>query len=136
PDLDDDYLILSTIHSAKGCEWDAVHVLHAADGMIPSDMSLSEPEGLEEELRLFYVALTRAKRHLSVYFPLRYYHRRFAFDDSHLYAQLTRFLPKDVRTHFEEVTAPGATEPLDVVDLTESDGPVFEVAALSKLWER
>ncbi len=112
-------------------------MLHAADGMIPSDMSLSEPEGLEEELRLFYVALTRAKQHLSVYFPLRYYHRRFAFDDSHLYAQLTRFLPKDVRVYFEETTAAGAVDPDDVIDLTEHGRAVSSVVdQLVKLWER
>ena len=57
PHLDDDYLILSTIHSAKGGEWDAVFVIHAADGNIPSDMAISDPGGLEEERRLLYVAL-------------------------------------------------------------------------------
>ena len=61
PVLDDDYLVLSTIHSAKGLEWDAVYVIHAADGNIPSDMSTQDTAGVEEERRLFYVALTRAK---------------------------------------------------------------------------
>src|SRR5207247_5215049 len=53
PHLDEDYVILSTIHSAKGGEWDVVHVIHAADGMIPSDMATGDPEQVEEELRLF-----------------------------------------------------------------------------------
>ncbi|CAN5702946.1 ATP-dependent helicase [soil metagenome] len=104
PLLDDDYLVLSTIHSAKGCEWDAVHVIHAADGMIPSDMATGSREEVEEERRLFYVALTRARDHLTVYFPLRYYHRRSAIvnggmglNDGHGYAQLTRFLPSHVQ---------------------------------------
>ena len=57
PVLDDDYLVLSTIHSAKGLEWDAVYVIHAADGNIPSDMATKNPEEIEEERRLFYVAL-------------------------------------------------------------------------------
>ncbi|HZA19484.1 MAG TPA: ATP-dependent helicase, partial [Actinomycetota bacterium] len=92
PGLDEDYLILSTIHSAKGCEWASVHVIQAADGMIPSDMALSDDDGLEEERRLFYVALTRAKRDLRVYFPLRLYYRRNGFGDGHAYAQLTRFV--------------------------------------------
>ncbi|MDH3500000.1 MAG: ATP-dependent helicase, partial [Acidimicrobiia bacterium] len=60
PHLDDDYLVLSTIHSAKGGEWEAVYVIHAADGNIPSDLALSEPGGVDEERRIFYVALTRA----------------------------------------------------------------------------
>ncbi len=61
PALDDDYLILSTIHSAKGGEWRSVHVIHAADGNIPSDMALRDRDGLDEERRLLYVALTRAR---------------------------------------------------------------------------
>ena len=73
PLREEDYLILSTIHSAKGCEWDAVYVIHAADGNIPSDMATGIDEEIEEERRLFYVALTRAKDFLEVCFPLRYY---------------------------------------------------------------
>ncbi|HEY3024068.1 MAG TPA: ATP-dependent helicase, partial [Actinomycetota bacterium] len=73
PLLDEDYLILSTIHSAKGGEWDVVHVIHAADGMIPSDMATGDEERIEEERRLLYVALTRARDALYVYFPLRYH---------------------------------------------------------------
>jgi len=92
PHLDDDYLVLSTIHSAKGGEWKAVFVIHAADGNIPSDMALGEPGGVEEERRLLYVALTRAKDHLHVLFPQRFYHRRFGGDDRHSYAPLSRFL--------------------------------------------
>jgi DNA helicase-2/ATP-dependent DNA helicase PcrA len=111
PLLDEDYLVLSTIHSAKGCEWESVHVIHAADGMIPSDMSLAEEGGLDEELRLFYVALTRAKRHLHVYFPLRYYYRPNGFDDRHGYGQLTRFVNADVKPLFELVAT--ATEEHD-----------------------
>jgi len=102
PHLDEDYLILSTIHSAKGCEWDVVHIIHAADGMIPSDMSTGNDAGVDEERRLFYVAMTRAKDMLYVYFPLRYYHRRHALGDGHSFAQLTRFITKPVRALFEE----------------------------------
>ena len=113
PLLDDDYLVLSTIHSAKGCEWDVVYVLHASDGMIPSDMALTDEEGLEEERRLFYVALTRARDELHVMFPRRYYLRPNGLGDAHGYAQLTRFLPEKVRRHFEESTegAPQHGEP-------------------------
>jgi len=93
PFLEEDWLTLSTIHSAKGCEWSVVHIIHAADGMIPSDMAVRDEAGVDEERRLFYVAMTRAKDMLYVYFPLRYYHRRYGLGDAHNYAQLTRFLP-------------------------------------------
>ncbi|MDB5323074.1 MAG: UvrD/REP helicase [Phycisphaerales bacterium] len=103
PMFEEDYLILSTIHSAKGCEWDAVYVLHAADGNIPSDMSTGSEEEIEEERRLFYVALTRAKDFLEVIMPLKYYHKKHRTGDAHSYAQLTRFLPPQILHHFEKV---------------------------------
>ena len=74
PSLDDDWLTLSTVHSAKGGEWGVVHVIHAADGAFPSDMATGDADGVDEERRLFYVALTRARRHLHLYAPLRYHH--------------------------------------------------------------
>ncbi|MEE9601858.1 MAG: ATP-dependent helicase [Thermoguttaceae bacterium] len=105
PHLDDDYLVLSTIHSAKGLEWDAVYVIHAADGNIPSDMATKNPEEIEEERRLFYVALTRAKNWLYVCCPLRYYYQhRPTVSDMYGYAQRTRFLPKPVAEFFEQCT--------------------------------
>jgi DNA helicase-2/ATP-dependent DNA helicase PcrA len=94
PGLDEDYLVLSTIHSAKGLEWEHVHVIHASDGNIPADMALTTPDGLEEERRLFYVALTRPRRSLSIHVPLRYYHRPRARDDAHGYGKPSRFLTK------------------------------------------
>jgi DNA helicase-2/ATP-dependent DNA helicase PcrA len=100
PHLDEDYLVLSTIHSAKGGEWDVVHVIHAADGMIPSDMATGDPDEIEEERRLFYVALTRARDTLRVTFPLRYHRSNRGLEDRHWYAQLTRFLPPEVRGRF------------------------------------
>jgi len=105
PFLEEDWLTLSTIHSAKGCEWTVVHIIHAADGMIPSDMAVGNEAGVDEERRLFYVAMTRAKDMLYVYFPLRYYHRRFGLGDGHNYAQLTRFLPRPARALFVEQSA-------------------------------
>jgi DNA helicase II / ATP-dependent DNA helicase PcrA len=111
PLLDEDYLNLSTIHSAKGCEWTSVHVIHAADGMIPSDMAAGDEDQVEEERRLFYVALTRAKDDLSVYFPLRYYHRRMGTEDPHSYGQLTRFIGDEVRSRFDQQSLEGAEEP-------------------------
>jgi DNA helicase-2/ATP-dependent DNA helicase PcrA len=101
PLLDEDYLVISTIHSAKGLEWAAVHVPHVVDGFIPIDMALSTEEGLEEERRLFYVAITRARDELTLYAPLRMpYHRRGA-DDRHGYAALSRFLGPAVTAGME-----------------------------------
>jgi hypothetical protein len=82
-------------------EFDVVHVIHAADGMIPSDMSTGDKEAIEEERRLFYVALTRARDNLYVYFPLRFYRRPRGLDDAHHFAQLTRFLPDSVHSLFD-----------------------------------
>ncbi|MCH7789156.1 MAG: ATP-dependent helicase [Acidobacteria bacterium] len=92
PHLDDDWLTLSTVHSAKGAEWSAVHLIHAADGNFPSDMALTDADGLEEERRLLYVALTRAKDTLAVSFPLRYHVTKSLSDRRHVYAQLSRFI--------------------------------------------
>ncbi|MBW3590897.1 MAG: ATP-dependent helicase [Actinobacteria bacterium] len=105
PHLDDDYLTISTIHSAKGCEWDVVHVIHATDGNIPSDLATGDPETVEEERRLLYVAMTRARNHLYVYAPLRYYVRPTGRDDAHGYARLSRFLTAQVVDHMEETTS-------------------------------
>ncbi|MDQ1424362.1 MAG: ATP-dependent helicase UvrD/PcrA [Acidimicrobiaceae bacterium] len=114
PHLDEDVLTVSTIHSAKGGEWDVVHVLHLADGNIPSDMALGDADGLEEERRLLYVALTRARDHLYAYAPLRYHHQVRGKRDKHGYAPLSRFLSAAVRATMEEqlaVARPGARTP-------------------------
>jgi DNA helicase II / ATP-dependent DNA helicase PcrA len=105
PRLDDDYLIISTIHSAKGLEWPAVHLPQLVDGAVPSDMALSTEAGLAEEQRLFYVAVTRARDQLYLYAPLRMHHHRMARDDRHSYALLTRFLDTGALAHCEVVDA-------------------------------
>jgi DNA helicase II / ATP-dependent DNA helicase PcrA len=115
PLLDDDWLTLSTIHSAKGLEWDVVHVIHVADGHIPSDMATGDDEELEEERRLLYVALTRARDAVHLTYPQRYYRRPHGRDDAHGYALVSRFLqPDSVRSHLDEhgPAAPVGPEPL------------------------
>ncbi|HEY3090619.1 MAG TPA: ATP-dependent helicase [Jatrophihabitantaceae bacterium] len=92
PQLDDDYLTLSTVHSAKGLEWDVVHVIGLVDGAFPSDMALNSRTGLVEEQRLFYVALTRARTQLHLYVPQRMHVRRFGGSDRYCLAPDTRFL--------------------------------------------
>ncbi len=95
--LDEDWLVLSTVHSAKGLEWRAVHVLALYDGNFPSDLSAGDREAVEEERRLLYVALTRAQRDLHLYVPIRYYHRPRGVDDGHGYGKVSRFLTDDVQ---------------------------------------
>ena len=104
PHLDEDYLVLSTVHSAKGMEWQAVHVLNAVDGCMPSDMATGSAAQIEEERRLLYVALTRAKRHLHVLVPQRFYvSQQPGGGDRHVYGTLTRFIPPAVEARFEAV---------------------------------
>ena len=107
PQLEEDYLILSTVHSAKGLEWDVVHVINASDGNFPSDMALSTPEGLEEERRLFYVALTRARQNLNIYVPLHYYHRPNSRDDTHGYGKTSRFLTEPAEALCDQINPAG-----------------------------
>ncbi len=132
PHLDDDYLNLSTIHSAKGGEWRAVYVIHAADGNIPSDMSLGEPGGLEEERRLLYVALTRAKDQLEVTVPQRFYHRAFIGSPNHSYALPSRFLTP-AADHFDAAAAGEPDEPGAGATIADAPDPVAPV--LEALWE-
>jgi DNA helicase-2/ATP-dependent DNA helicase PcrA len=102
PHLDEDYLILSTIHSAKGQEWKSVFVLNAVDGCIPSDLGTGTSEEIEEERRLLYVAMTRAKDRLSILLPQRFYvHQQVSRGDRHVYASRTRFIPDSLLPLFE-----------------------------------
>jgi DNA helicase II / ATP-dependent DNA helicase PcrA len=109
PFLDEDYLILSTIHSAKGQEWSSVFVLNAVDGCMPSDLATGSAEEIEEERRLLYVAMTRAKNGLDILVPQRFYvHHQASRADRHMYASRTRFLPESVLPFFEPRTWPVA----------------------------
>ncbi len=109
PLLDEDYLILSTIHSAKGQEWHAVHVLNVVDGCMPADMAVGQREELEEERRLLYVAMTRARDELTLWVPQRFYvTQQRAWGDRHLYALRTRFIPDELLPLFDTASpAPG-----------------------------
>jgi DNA helicase-2/ATP-dependent DNA helicase PcrA len=93
PLLDEDYLVLSTVHSAKGQEWESVFVLNVSDGNFPSEFATGKPEMIEEERRLLYVAMTRAKQSLSLIAPLRYHVTQQRKDgDKHVYGARSRFL--------------------------------------------
>ncbi|HEY0823619.1 MAG TPA: ATP-dependent helicase [Ramlibacter sp.] len=109
PLRDEDYLILSTIHSAKGQEWKAVHVLNVVDGCIPSDMATGTSEELEEERRLLYVAMTRAREHLHLIVPQRFYvTQQSGGGDRHVYAGRTRFISEAMAARFEQLAWPEA----------------------------
>jgi ATP-dependent DNA helicase UvrD/PcrA len=109
PLLDEDYLILSTIHSAKGQEWRSVFVLNAVDGCIPSDLATGNADEIEEERRLLYVALTRARDQLDVMVPQRFYaHNQASRGDRYVHALRTRFIPMPVARLFEQSAWPAA----------------------------
>jgi DNA helicase-2/ATP-dependent DNA helicase PcrA len=102
PHLDEDFLVLSTIHSAKGQEWDTVFVLNVADGCIPSDMATGSPDEIEEERRLLYVAMTRAKNTLALVHPLRFFVRQQSrYGDRHVFTPRSRFLPESLLDRFD-----------------------------------
>ena len=110
PHLDDDYLILSTIHSAKGQEWTAVSVLNVVDGCMPADIAAGSAAELDEERRLLYVAMTRARQHLDLLAPLRFHvTQQHRHGDRHLYGGLSRFITPEVQGLCERVASAGAT---------------------------
>jgi DNA helicase-2/ATP-dependent DNA helicase PcrA len=102
PYLDEDYLILSTVHSAKGQEWDAVFVLNVSDGNFPSEFATGKPEMIEEERRLLYVAMTRARQSLRLVAPLRYHVTQQRRDgDKHVYGARSRFMSENLLATME-----------------------------------
>jgi DNA helicase-2/ATP-dependent DNA helicase PcrA len=110
PHLDEDYLILSTIHSAKGQEWKSVFLLNVIDGCIPSDLGAGTTAEIEEERRLLYVAMTRAKDDLHLVLPQRFFtHGQNAQGDRHVYASRTRFIPSTLLPLFEAWAWPAAS---------------------------
>ncbi|WOJ88956.1 ATP-dependent helicase [Methylocapsa polymorpha] len=114
PLRDEDYLILSTIHSAKGQEWTSVFVLNVVDGCIPSDLGTGASAEIEEERRLLYVAMTRAKDRLCLVTPQRFFtHGQSPQGDRHVYASRTRFLPAGILGAFEIRAWPAAAKPQD-----------------------
>ena len=100
--IDEEYTILSTIHSAKGGEWQHVRVLNVVDGCIPSTNATRTPEEIEEERRLLHVAMTRAKDELDLIVPLRLFmHQQKGHDSGYAQASITRFIPKSIHHAFE-----------------------------------
>ena len=134
PLLDEDYLILSTIHSAKGQEWKSVFVLNCVDGCIPSDLAVGSTPEIEEERRLLYVAMTRAKDHLHMIVPQRFYaYQQHREGDRHMYAVRTRFIPDTITKNFDQCTWPAAAHESCSTPKTPSK-PVDIVARIKSRW--
>jgi DNA helicase-2/ATP-dependent DNA helicase PcrA len=132
PLRDEDYLILSTIHSAKGLEWRAVSVLNVVDGCIPSDMATGSTQEIDEELRLLYVAMTRAKDRLALILPQRFYtHQQSRTGDRHVYAARTRFIPARIVDKFHCRSWPLANLAADQERLSP---PIDIAARVRSMW--
>ncbi len=134
PHRDEDCLILSTIHSAKGQEWNAVHVLNVVDGCMPADLATGHAAEIDEERRLLYVAMTRARDELSLWVPQRFHvTQQRAWGDRHLYALRSRFLPDALLPLFDLVL-PQAAAVAQAVGSADTL-PVFDLAhALRGAW--
>jgi DNA helicase II / ATP-dependent DNA helicase PcrA len=134
PLLDEDYLILSTIHSAKGQEWKSVYVLNVVDGCMPSDLGAGTSAELEEERRLLYVAMTRAKDDLHLVIPQRFFtHGQRSHGDRHVYAARTRFIPDRLLGLFERATWPTSASAASARGAHQ--GPKIDVGArMRDMW--
>jgi DNA helicase II / ATP-dependent DNA helicase PcrA len=134
PLLDEDYLILSTIHSAKGREWSAVSVLNVVDGCIPSELATGSEMEIDEERRLLYVAMTRAKDHLELMIPQRFYVTgQSSTGDRHVYASRTRFIPNRLLSHFESRVWPQAKPGSPGLNQANSN-PIDLAARMRAMW--
>ena len=136
PLLDEDYLILSTIHSAKGQEWKNVHVLNVVDGAIPSDLGTGSTHELEEERRLLYVAMTRARDELHLMVPQRFYvHQQTPYGDRHVYAQRTRFITRAMLPLFDDMFWP-AVQPAELRGIAPAAPRLDVGAGLLAMWKK
>jgi DNA helicase-2/ATP-dependent DNA helicase PcrA len=133
PHLDEDCLVLSTIHSAKGQEWDAVFVLNVTDGCIPSDMAVEDHEQIEEERRLLYVAMTRARQHLHLIQPSRFFRRhQHRYGDGYVLATRSRFIPDSILDRFERRAHSRARH--DSAFRPELQTPINVAARMREMW--
>jgi DNA helicase-2/ATP-dependent DNA helicase PcrA len=136
PLLDEDYLILSTVHSAKGQEWDSVYVLNVSDGNFPNEHAAGRPELIEEERRLLYVAMTRAKRDLHLIAPLKYYiTQQSRTGDAHVYGARSRFMTDGLLAQFEQKAWPATREAALRAFDARTNVRVDAAAVLRAMWE-
>jgi DNA helicase-2/ATP-dependent DNA helicase PcrA len=138
PSLDEDYLILSTVHSAKGQEWDSVFVLNVADGNFPNEHAAGKPHLIEEERRLLYVAMTRAKEHLHLIAPLKYYvTQQSRVGDAHVYGARSRFMTDALLARFDQKAWPAAPAASAAARASAGEASVRidAAAALRAMWD-
>jgi DNA helicase-2/ATP-dependent DNA helicase PcrA len=131
---DEDYLVLSTVHSAKGMEWQAVYIINVVDGSFPSEFGVDRPDLLDEERRVLYVAMTRAKDHLCLISPLRFpVTSKAPQSDAHVYGGRSRFVTDKVLKTLEAITFHGSHG--GAGDLTSLSGDKLDISSkLKQLW--
>lgn len=131
---DEDYLVLSTVHSAKGMEWDSVYVLNVVDGSFPSEFATGRAETIEEERRLLYVAMTRAKDDLTLVQPLRFQlTQQPRHGDAHVYGARSRFMTEKVLKTLDEVGFQGSS--LGEASLAEAGQSALDaVERVKSMW--
>jgi ATP-dependent DNA helicase UvrD/PcrA len=135
PLLDEDYLVLSTVHSAKGQEWDSVYVLNVTDGNFPSEFAAGNADAIDEERRLMYVAMTRARDELHLIEPLRYYvTQQPRSGDRHVYGARSRFLDAAVLDTLDRATWPELPESAGAPAPVLPAARVDVAARLKALW--
>jgi DNA helicase-2/ATP-dependent DNA helicase PcrA len=132
--MDEDYLVLSTIHSAKGMEWDQVYILNVVDGSFPSEFSTGKAELIEEERRLLYVAMTRARNDLTCVVPLRFQITSPRAADGHVYGARSRFFTEKVVKCFDEQTFQGSNVDVKIEDTAADSGTIDVASRLKQMW--
>jgi DNA helicase-2/ATP-dependent DNA helicase PcrA len=132
---DEDYLVISTIHSAKGMEWDHVHILNVVEGSFPNEFSAGKPEQIEEERRLLYVAMTRARNELTCVVPLRFQvTSQPKTSDGHVYGARSRFLTEKVIKCFDEQTFQGSNTEVKIAETAAESGTIDVASRLKQMW--
>ena len=132
---DEDYLVLSTIHSAKGMEWDNVYVLNVVEGSFPNEFSTGKAEAIEEERRLLYVAMTRARNELNCVVPLRFQiTSQPKTSDGHVYGGRSRFLTEKVVKCFDEQTFQGSNTEVKMEEAVADSGTIDVASRLKQMW--
>jgi DNA helicase-2/ATP-dependent DNA helicase PcrA len=132
---DEDYLVISTVHSAKGMEWDNVYVLNVVEGSFPNEFSTGKAEAIEEERRLLYVAMTRARNELNCVIPLRFQiTSQPKTSDGHVYGARSRFLTEKVVKCFDEQAFQGSNTEMKVEETVADSGTIDVASRLKQMW--
>jgi len=135
PSADEDYLVISTIHSAKGMEWDHVYILNVVDGSFPSEFATGKAEQIEEERRLLYVAMTRARNELTCVVPLRFQiTSQPKTSDGHVYGGRSRFLTEKVIRCFDEQSFQGSNVDVKIEETAAESGTIDVASRLKQMW--